>query len=292
MTDTYSKFDWDGEKVDTDRLLDLGAAINTVEVDEGWFNDVLLTGSALEDSLGKSVTSKGHREGGRARALLSLDNLVTTELDALDQVGVLVLWDGDLWLNQREQWDNGLAGMTANDWDGELLWVGVAGHLGNESLSSDNVEGGDTEELFWVEHIVLLQNLSSNWDSGVDWVGNDENECIWSILSNASNQVLDNASVNLEQIVSGHARLSWDTSWDDNNVGTSKRVLETIVLWKMASDLALSADMAQVGSNTWRVDHIIQREVVDIGRELQQQREWLSNSTTCTGNDCFNHFCL
>lgn len=290
--DTYPEFDWDREKVDSNRLLDLGAAIDAVEVDEGWLDNVLLTGSTLEDGLGEPVASEGHGEGGRASSLFSLDDLVTAELDALDQVGVLVLWDRDLWLNQREQWNDGLAGMAANNWDSELLWVSVAGDFGDEGLGSDNVEGGDTKELLGVENIVLLQNLSGNWNSGVDWVGDDENERVWSILSNASNQVLDNASVNLEKIVSGHAWLSWDTSRNDNNVGTGERVLQTIVLWKMASNLALSADVAQVGSNTRRVDHIIQGEVVDIRGELQEQRKWLSNSTACTSNDCFNHFCL
>ena len=46
--------------------------------------------------------------------------------------------------------------------------------------------------------------------------------CVWAhlggMLRGSLNQCLHNASIDVEEIVTGHARLSRDTSWDDNQV--------------------------------------------------------------------------
>lgn len=55
-------------------------------VDESRLNDTSLTLSSLEQALGETGTCHGHGEGGRASTVLGLDDLVSAELDAVDQV--------------------------------------------------------------------------------------------------------------------------------------------------------------------------------------------------------------
>ena len=45
---------------------------------------------------------------------------------------------------------------------------GLAGDLANEGLSTNDIEGGDTEKLLGVEDTSGLENFGSNGDCGVD----------------------------------------------------------------------------------------------------------------------------
>jgi hypothetical protein len=54
-------------------------------VDESGLDNALDTLGSLEQRLGEAGTSKCHGEGGRASTVLGLDNLITTELDAVDE---------------------------------------------------------------------------------------------------------------------------------------------------------------------------------------------------------------
>lgn len=204
----WSKLDWDGEEVKTGGGLD-GLTTWRGEVDERWLDDVLLSLSGAENLLGKTESGVCHGESGRSSSVLGLDNLVTSELYALDEVGELVGWDVDGWLGLGEEWDDGLAGVATDDWDGGVLWVGGgAGQLGDKGLGADDIESGDTEEALWVEDTGLLEDLGGNWDGGVDWVGDDEDECLWCDLGDDLNEALDNTSVDVEEIVAGHAWLA------------------------------------------------------------------------------------
>lgn len=115
-------------------------------------------------------------------------------------------------LGQAEEGNDGLARVTANDGDGGGVWLAVAGDLSNEGLSTNNVEGGDTEELGRVKDTSSLEDLSGDWDGRVDGIGDDEDERLGGILGDALDETLDDASVDVEQVVTGHARLSY---WAD-----------------------------------------------------------------------------
>lgn len=204
----WAKLDWDGEEVEASGSLD-GLTAWDGEVDEGWLDDALLARNGAEDLLGEAVAGVGHGEGGRAKAVLGLDDLVTAELDAVDEGVKLLGWDGDGGLGLGEERDDGLAGVATNDWDGGRLGVLGAGDLGHEGLSTDDIEGGDTEEALWVEDALGLQDLGGNWDGGVDWVGDDEDEGLWCDLSDDLDEALDDASVDVEEIVTGHSWLAY-----------------------------------------------------------------------------------
>ena len=167
---TYAELDRDGEEVAA-RLLSNGLTTrNTWQVDEGWLNDALLALGSLHDALGEAETSVSHGQGSRASTILRLDHFVTTELDTLGQSLELVFWDLDSRLGLAEERDDGLARVTANDRDDGLGWVALASDVLDEGLGSDDIECSDAKELLGVEDTLGLQDLSCDWDCGVDWV--------------------------------------------------------------------------------------------------------------------------
>jgi hypothetical protein len=92
--------------------------------------------------------------------------------------------------------------------DVQVGGVLLASDLGDEGLGTDNIEGGDTKELLGVEDTARLEDLGGNGDCGVDWVGDDENVGLGAVLHNALDQALYDAGVDLEEIITGHARLA------------------------------------------------------------------------------------
>jgi hypothetical protein len=129
----------------------------------------------------------------------------------LDQCGELFLGDVDAGLGLAEQGNNGLARVSTDDGNVQLGGVLLASDLGNEGLGTDDIEGGDTEQLLGVEDTAGLENLGGNGNCGVDGVGDDEDECLGAVLDDALDETLDDTGVDLEQIVTGHARLAWTT---------------------------------------------------------------------------------
>lgn len=98
---------------------------------------------------GDSEASAGvsHGEGSRSCAVLGLDDLVTTELDAVGQLLDLGLVHADRGLALADERDDGHARVAADDGDavGERLG-GLACRLGDEGGGAHDVEGGHTEE--------------------------------------------------------------------------------------------------------------------------------------------------
>lgn len=113
---------------------------------------------------------------------------------------------GDL----AEERDNRLAGVTTDNGDLGLRRVLLAGVFLSESLGANNVQGGDTEEALRVKDASALENLSSNRDGRVDRVRDDQDESLGAVLGNALDKITDDASVDLEQVVTGHTRLPYD----------------------------------------------------------------------------------
>ena len=98
--------------------------------------------------------------------------------------------------------------MTANDGNHGLGRVLGAGDGLHEGLGTDDIQSGDTEKLLGVELAGLLEDLGGNGDGAVDRVGDDQDKGVWAGLGNALNQTFHNASVDLEQVVTGHAGLA------------------------------------------------------------------------------------
>lgn len=152
--------------------------------------------------------SEGHGESGRAKAILSLDYFVTAKLDAMDKSVILVVRDGYRGSDLAEERNNGATGVTTNDGDSKL-GGGLAGDLRDEGLGTDNIKGGDTEEALGVKDALGLEDLSRDRDGRVDRVGDDKDESVGGNLGSNLNQSLDDSSVDVEQVVPGHAGLAY-----------------------------------------------------------------------------------
>lgn len=236
-----AELDLGGEEVD---------ALVLVEgrLDESGLNDLLAV-SGAEEGVSHAGTSHGHGESGRAGTVLGLDNLVTTELDALDelsvgaQVGVRAL---------GEERDDGDTGVATDD--GDVLVLGVSAlDLGDEAGSADDVEGGDTEELLGVVDALGLEDLLADGDGGVDGVGDDEELGLGGRVGNGLGEVADNGGVGVEEVVTGHAGLAGDTGGDEDDVRALEGSGETLGGGLVALDGGLGVDVGDIGSDTCRV---------------------------------------
>lgn len=204
-----AELDRDGEVLKASGLLDGLTARDTGKVDEGRLDNAALALVSLEELLGEAEASVGHGEGGGSGTVLGLDDLVTTELDTVGEGVELVLGNVDSRLGLAEERDNGLARVATNDGDDGLGRVLLASDALDEGLGANNVEGGDTEELLGVEDAGLLEDLSGNGDGAVHGVGDDEDEGLGAVLGDTLDQALDDAGVDLEEVVTGHARLAY-----------------------------------------------------------------------------------
>lgn len=208
LSTVWSKLNWDGEEVKTSGGLD-GLTAWSGGVHKGWLNDVLLASSGTENLLGEAETGVSHGEGSGTSSILSLDNLITTELNTVYESIKLISWDKNSWLSLGEEWDDGLAGVATDNGDGGSGWVAGAGELGDEGLGADDVKGGDTEKALRVEDALGLEDLSGDWDGRVYWVGNDEDEGVWCDVGDDLDEALDDAGVDVEEVIAGHSWLAW-----------------------------------------------------------------------------------
>lgn len=124
---------------------------------------------------------------------------------ALDQIGILIPRDGDSGLGLAKQRDNGLAGVASDDGDSQALGIALANDLSDKGLGTHDVEGGDAEEALRVENALGLKYLSGDGDGRVDGVRDNKDICLRGDLGDSLNQALDDAGVDVEQVVASHA---------------------------------------------------------------------------------------
>jgi hypothetical protein len=154
-----------GAELDVGREVLAALVLEEGRVNKGGLNNVLLALGSLEQRLGEAGTGHGHGESGRASAVLGLDDLVTTELDALDVVGELLALKAVAGLG--EEGNDGGARVASDDGDVLAGGVGVP-ELRDEARGTDDVEGGDTEEALGVVDALGLEDLGGDGDGGVD----------------------------------------------------------------------------------------------------------------------------
>lgn len=187
-----AKLDLRGEKVNTLVLVQ-------GRVDVSGLNDTLLALGGLEERLGETGTGHGHGQSSRASTALGLDDLVTTELDALD---VLVELSAlEVVARLREEGHNGGTRVATDD--NNVLRGGVGAlELRDEARGTDNVKSGDTEESLGVVDALGLEDLCGDGDGRVDGVGDDEEVGVGAVLGAGLGQVADNRGVGVEEVCS------------------------------------------------------------------------------------------
>ena len=147
------------EEVDT-LVLEVGA------LNEGGLDHSLLTLGGAEEGFGEASTGHGHGESGGTSTVLGLDDLVTTELDALDElIAGSAINAGVVGLGEER--DDGDTRVTTDDGDVLVGGVGLL-DLRDEARGTDNVKGGDTEETLGVVDTLGLVDLGDDGDGRVD----------------------------------------------------------------------------------------------------------------------------
>jgi hypothetical protein len=154
-----AELDAGGEEVNT--LVLVERALN-----EGGLDDTLLALGGLQEGLGEASTGHGHGEGSGTGTVLGLDDLITTELNAVDErIAGLALNIGVVGLG--EQRNDGDTGVATNNGDGLVGGIGLL-DLGDEAGGTDDIEGGDTEETLGVVDTAGLEDLGDNGNGGVN----------------------------------------------------------------------------------------------------------------------------
>lgn len=187
-------------------------------LDVGAEGDVLLAVDGAEDGVGELGSGVGHGEGGGSGSVLGLDDLISTELDALDESGEAVSSSLDDLLaldGLREKGNDGGSRMSSDDGDGGVLGGGSS-EARKEGRRANNIEGGDTEEAVGERRIStcsyasergnsplgvvdtgLLEDLGDDGDGRVDGVGNDTNASLGGGLGGSGGEVADDRGVGL-----------------------------------------------------------------------------------------------
>ena len=166
-------------------------------LDERRLNDALLALSSFEQRLSEASTSHCHGQGGAACAALGLHNLVAAKLHALDVVSQCLAFEAVARL--AEQWYDSLAGVSTDNHDALVGWVGTL-VLRDESRGADDIKSSHTEQLLGVVDALALEDFGGDWDGAVDWIGNDEDVGVRAVVCAGFRKVADNGGVCVEQI--------------------------------------------------------------------------------------------
>ena len=191
-SETYTKLNVGREEVDA--LVSEERAL-----DEAGRDDALLATQATEECIGELGTGIRHRERSAAGTILGLDDLVTTELDTVDNLLVRLALYGLAEGTLGEQGHDGRARVATDDGNDGLLGVRVR-ELAEEAGGTDDVEGGDTEEAAGVEDAGLLEGRGDDRDRRVDGVRDDEDVRFGCGAGDSAGEVTDNGGVRLRNI--------------------------------------------------------------------------------------------
>ena len=89
--------------------------------------------------------------------------------------------------------------------DGHRNILGVrTGNASKEALGTDDVEGGNTEDVGGVVNTSFLKDGGDNGDGGVDRVGDDEDVSLGGDAGDGSGEVADDGGVGVKEVVTGH----------------------------------------------------------------------------------------
>lgn len=127
-------------------------------------------------------------------------------------------------------------------------------------------------------HTYLLEHLRKDGHRGIHRVGDNQIAGIGRHLGSSLSNGLDNASVDIEEVITGHARLAGHTGRDDDDIAALQRGLDGLRALK-PRDLGRERDVGQVGSDTGGMHNVVQVELLDAGVQLEQHGQGLPNAS-------------
>lgn len=152
-----------------------------------------------------------------------------------------------------------------------IRWVLLPSVFLGEGLCTEDVKGSDTEKTLGIEDASLLEHLGSNWDGRVNRIGNDEDKRLGAELGNSLDEVSHNASVDGEEVVTGHSGLAFcqivsnkyktkqmpekggeggvsaclglrtrNSSWNEDEFTACEGIFQTFILWQVAGGFLIT----------------------------------------------------
>mmetsp|Transcript_9536 Transcript_9536/g.21699 ORF Transcript_9536/g.21699 Transcript_9536/m.21699 type:complete len:455 (+) Transcript_9536:427-1791(+) len=246
----------------------------------------LPAGETREDRLAQPRARIGHGECRAALATLGVDDIGARVLHMLVEVGDLVCLDGLGHLVLGEEREDRLAGVAANDWHVDEVGV-LAGDFAHELVRTDDVEGGDADNLGWIQALLLVE-LSHGRHHGVHGVHDEGDNRLRAELGARADEALRDVRVRLEEIVARHAGLPRHARRDEHEVAAGEALLEVLLgvathLHDIALASALALEVAEVGCHArgrHRGDReIADAELLDVGVHAHEEGERLANAS-------------
>ena len=130
------------------------------------------------------------------------------------------------------------------------------------SFLSLNFDGKKTLHL-----TLLLQHLGGDRHGRVDRVRDHVQQRPGARVGARGNQIADDARVDLEQVVAGHAGLARDTRGDDDDVTPFQRLVE-LVGSRVPGDDGLGVDVGEVGGDSRGAGDVVEGQLGDEGVDL------------------------
>ena len=155
--------------------------------------------------------------------------------------------------------------MATNNGNGSFGRVLGADDLGDEGLCTNDIECRHTKQPLRLKDAGFLEHFGGDWHSAVNRIGNDQDVGIWAVSDDTLDQVPYDSGVDLEEVVTGHARFTCfdceesskgllsavrtrNSSGNNDNISTGEGLLHAIVLGQKRSHF-LFLILARVGYN-------------------------------------------
>lgn len=209
-------------------------------------NNTLLSLCSLQQALREPRACHRHRQCRGSSSILRGHYLITSELDAFEEI--LLAYEIGM-RGLREQWYDGDARVAA--YNNNILIYGIGPlQLRHKSTSSHDIQCRNTEQSLRVINACLLEDLCNDWHSAVDRVRNNEDVCIGSGFSGGFGEIADNGGVGVEEVVAGHTGFARDTSGNKHDFSAFECAGETAGCWVVAGDFGFGVDVANVCGDT------------------------------------------
>mmetsp|Transcript_2467 Transcript_2467/g.9634 ORF Transcript_2467/g.9634 Transcript_2467/m.9634 type:complete len:389 (-) Transcript_2467:19-1185(-) len=220
----------------------------------------------------------GVRHGERRAALARLgrDHLGAAVLRALGERVDDVIRHRRLGRRLRPQREDRDAGVAAHHRDVHLGGLQTV-LLGVKRLRAHDVQRGDAEELLGVVHASFLEHLRGDGHGGVHRVGDHVDHRLGAVRRDRVRQTGDNARVDLEQIVAGHAGLAGYARGDDHDVAILQRGAQLGVAGE-ALHLRGGVDVRDVRGDAGGAGDVVQGKLRDQGVHLHEQAAGLADT--------------
>ncbi len=187
-----------------------------------------------------------HRQGCRAGTGLGFDHLGARLLDTRGQRLDLLVAQLDPG-NTRKQRQNGDAAVAADDVDVDLAGA-LANRLGDEGIRANHIQRGYAEDLARVVDASRIEHLGRDRHGRIDRVGHDRETGFGTGPCAGSDQVLDDAGIDVEQVVTRHPGLTRYAGRDHDDIGILHRRFDVVA--DKAPDTDVGRNVAQVDGNS------------------------------------------